>query len=1233
MRTFFYYILIVSQLLITVGQVKAQHDTQIAFLEQKLKEPTSITNQIVLLNELSGLYLPILPEKSLELAKVALEKSKEAKNSFYISESYRNIGRAELKRGWNSFAWKNFELAYENDKRSKNVPSEISSLNAMGDFYAKLKKYDKAITQYLVVHDMLSKQGATNKLNEQQEKLGATYIKAGDRFKGMQYLMRAKEYYEENNDSLGLARLCNQIGEVYQYLGNPDKGIAYFSKSYNIYQGLQLPEFQFLPLINLGSIYMEEGNLEMAQKSFFQNLATQKTLGKVDHVGVCYQKLGELFQTTGNYAGAVQYFDSALYISKNSADVEKHVQLLSQLGLLFEQMERFEESESKFLRAVALADSIHNIQFLSQQFLRLSDLYETLGRFEQSLRCNRLASLYLDSIHLQEHENNILAMKTNLLVEQKQRENDLLTIDNQVKSKKIKDNQEQWILFVIMVMALVSLFVLLAMFFRQKVKNRIRQRTHVELYDEAVKKFQGAETKYAAVVEQSYDIIFILHGEQITFANKRAIRISGYSEQELYTKDFASFVHPEDYEMNNDRITSPLKVGEARSFTLRLIDRYGNVFTFELIFRKVLMGADEVVVGSGRDLTERIEAEEALRKSDLLNESLVENSPSGILYVNQNGDVEKVNQAAISILGLEKEPATISLKYYDLFREPDSNVTANIQKCFEKGLVISEECKYKKENQGSVFLSYSLAPVENPEGGVNSVIINFSDISERKKIEQALMILEERYKLAFEGTELGLWDWDMPSGNMIFNDQFYNILDAKENSVIRNHAALLNLVHPDDRQLVEQQLDDHKNGNRESYIAEYRIITNEGYWKWVLDHGKVVVRNDVGFPLRMVGTTRDITIRKTAEDRLLHSEKKYRSLIENMQDGVFIIVENRIVFGNLALAQITGYGTSELEGMPYTQFLNDSDAEIIREKYNQRLKNQDAFISYESKLMQKDRQTKVYVNLSLGVIDFEGKKAIHGTVKDITEKKESEKILKQSELNLREANATKDKFFSIIAHDLKNPFNAIMGFAQLLHEEYDDFADADKKRFVKNIFEASENTFKLVENLLTWSRAQTGKIPFRGENIDLFDIATETVSILKPNAESKNIEIRSKVLPDFKVYGDLNMLTTVVRNLISNAIKFTPSGGHVDLSAVKKEGLVEFCVADDGIGISKENQKKLFQFGEQFKREGTANERGTGLGLILCREFIDNHKGKIWIESEANKGSRFYFTVPVAKTT
>lgn len=230
--------------------------------------------------------------------------------------------------------------------------------------------------------------------------------------------------------------------------------------------------------------------------------------------------------------------------------------------------------------------------------------------------------------------------------------------------------------------------------------------------------------------------------------------------------------------------------------------------------------------------------------------------------------------------------------------------------------------------------------------------------------------------------------------------------------------------------------------------------------------------------------------------------------------------------------------------------------------------------------------------------------------------------------NLQDANASKDKFFSIIAHDLKNPFSSLLGLSDLLIEDYEKLNESERKEFIAQIKSSGDKIYSLLQNLLIWGRNQLGKIKVSKENIEISKLIEDVVLITQQNATNKNIKIHINIEDGMVVFADKNMVSTVLLNLITNAIKFTPRNGEIEIQCTRKNDFIEVMIADTGMGISKENQQKLFRVDQKFQMEGTNKEKGTGLGLILCKDFIEKNSGKIWVESEEGAGSWFYFTLP-----
>jgi len=249
-------------------------------------------------------------------------------------------------------------------------------------------------------------------------------------------------------------------------------------------------------------------------------------------------------------------------------------------------------------------------------------------------------------------------------------------------------------------------------------------------------------------------------------------------------------------------------------------------------------------------------------------------------------------------------------------------------------------------------------------------------------------------------------------------------------------------------------------------------------------------------------------------------------------------------------------------------------------------------------------------------------------IREITDRKRAEKALKINESRLRELNATKDKFFSIIAHDLKSPFNNILGFSELLKDEAHELNIDSIIQYAGFINSSTQHTYDLLENLLKWARVQQGMIPYEPTSILLSQLVDTEIQGVMINAIQKNIDLIEVIQENLSIKADINMLSIVLRNLITNAIKFTPKNGKVKVVAKVLETQVEVSISDTGIGMTHKAIQNLFKIETSFSTRGTENEMGTGLGLLLCKEFISKHGGKIWVDSEVGKGSTFSFSIP-----
>lgn len=365
--------------------------------------------------------------------------------------------------------------------------------------------------------------------------------------------------------------------------------------------------------------------------------------------------------------------------------------------------------------------------------------------------------------------------------------------------------------------------------------------------------------------------------------------------------------------------------------------------------------------------------------------------------------------------------------------------------------------------------------------------------------------------------------------------------------------------------------------------------------------------------------------------------EEYKKITANINEFLWSVSctkQNEEVFYTDSVKKITGYTPDEIKAMPGRglSLIHAEDAYSVRKQLSD-FENDPAHktITLIYRIVNKSGDTLwVKENITVERTAPGAVVRYDGIVSDITELKNIELALKESREKLVELNAAKDRFISIVSHDLRAPFTSILGFAEILLNE-PDISENEKNEYLSYIYESSQAQLQLVNYLLDWSRLQTGRVKLEPQRLKAQSLVYNCVSALTGNAVRKNIDIRLNVPETIFIQADEKLITQAVTNLISNAIKFTDQGRGVDIVVNSfKKGWIEFVVKDEGVGIAEENKSKIFKFDQKFTSEGTRGEKGSGLGLTLVKEIVEKHGGDIWFYSETGKGSEFHFLIPEA---
>jgi PAS domain S-box-containing protein len=500
----------------------------------------------------------------------------------------------------------------------------------------------------------------------------------------------------------------------------------------------------------------------------------------------------------------------------------------------------------------------------------------------------------------------------------------------------------------------------------------------------------------------------------------------------------------------------------------------------------------------------------------------------------------------------------------------------------------------------------------------------------KNKIYKELIDTRHRFQIATEAAKTVVWELWTDQNKLIMDSNIPSLFDFTEKDIQDLDSDQLKYIHEDDKEFVAKTIQEALEGKVENFEIEHRLYKKDKSIGWLLVRG-VLVPCQNGKPRRIIGSATDITERKNYEQALIKSEEKFRNIFESSGIGMAILSpDGQFTKVNSIFCEMMKYKEEEILGVNFRNITHPGDMDKSLEMVKELLKNSTIEnMSVEKRYLNKKGET-IWALTTISMIRDENERPSFfiAQVQDITKRKRYEEQLIKYTEDLKLLNAAKDKFFSIISHDLRSPFNSLLGLTEYISHSYDEMTPTEIRSSVSNVYNASKQVYNLILNLLEWSMIQSGRLNVNKSVINLSELGNEIMSLYKESANYKQLELINGMKQEIIVYADKYMIDTIVRNFVSNSIKFTKPGGKITIKGIINGDNAEVSVTDTGIGINPEEQKNLFRIDEQTRRDGTANEKGTGLGLILCKEFIEKNNGVLWVESEEGKGSRFSFTVP-----
>ncbi len=468
-------------------------------------------------------------------------------------------------------------------------------------------------------------------------------------------------------------------------------------------------------------------------------------------------------------------------------------------------------------------------------------------------------------------------------------------------------------------------------------------------------------------------------------------------------------------------------------------------------------------------------------------------------------------------------------------------------------------------------------------------------------------------------------------GKLVYSSPaFEDITGYSNQDFYEGKITMKDYIHPDDYEMVFEKFKTGMQGGKLQPF-EYRIITKNKEIKHVSLLANPIWQNDVFLGLR--AAIKDITEQKETQQALIEIEKKYKSLVNDIPAAIILIKDGKRVDCNKYYLKKFGLKNfEEFISKPASFFVPEFQAngkpsaeEFVRHLEIVKKNGIDTF-EWLSKNISGDILT---FEIQLSTFTLNNELYILCIGWDISDRKEIEQTLHENAIELKKLNSEKDKFIRILAHDLKNPFNSLLGFSDILSENLNNFDKEKTERYIHLLNQSLHNTYDLLEDLLLWSKSQTKNLQFTPQLLNVNDVFSGKIEHLKAHAHMKNITIKFHEADNIEMFADVNMIKIILRNLILNAVKFTHSNGAINIYAEKKDPFALITISDNGIGIDKKDIPKIWEITEKYTSVGTDGEKGTGLGLALCKEFIEKHGGRIWVESELGKGSDFKFTIPM----
>ncbi|MFW5734865.1 MAG: PAS domain S-box protein [Oceanidesulfovibrio sp.] len=742
------------------------------------------------------------------------------------------------------------------------------------------------------------------------------------------------------------------------------------------------------------------------------------------------------------------------------------------------------------------------------------------------------------------------------------------------------------------------------------------------------------EERYRLLVENQNDLMVKVDSEgRFLFVSPSYCELFGKSREELLGHQFMPLVHEDDRESTAEAIKTLYEPPYTAYMTQRAMTRHG--WRWLAWSDKAILdenGDIESIVGTGRDITEQKQAEEALRDREAYLHSIFRASPVGIGVVS-NRVFTQVNQRMCEMTGYSREELIGQSSRIIYPSDEDYLFVGN-----EKYRLIREhgtgsvETRWQHKDGSTIDVVLSSTPLV-PDDPQADVMFTAMDVTERNRASEALRQSEERYRVLYENAPIGIVQTSLEGRYLHVNSQLAAMhgYDSPE-ELLKNVSSIENQVYadPEDRKRLLRLLVEH--GEVRNYECRHR--TRDGGTFWVSTSLRASL-DENGEIQHLDGFTIDITERKRMEQALRDSEVKFRNFFEHAAEGILLSYsDTTIIDANPAAADILGYASpKELVGVKGKNLVHPDDLKKTPLITNWAEATRGGVVSLERRYRRSDGS---YVPVE-STIKFLADTGVHHVIfRDITERKEVEAKLVRAKEEAESANRAKSEFLANMSHEIRTPLNGMLGMLQLMHTTN---LNQEQGNYVDTSIQACKRLTRLLSDILDLSRVEAGKISLHAEAFDLYDLLHQGKELFQPVADQSGLALELHIDPTVPrhVIGDSSRLLQILNNLIGNSVKFTPAGrvsveARLLPSTTSGRVSVDFSVADTGIGIPKEKIEGLFQPFVQAFEGYTREYQGAGLGLSICKRLVEIMGGEITVDSKVDRGTTVHVRLDFEET-